>query len=216
MSKFEYTKIPNIFKREMYGKNKLIEGEYSTPELEYLSEAQWEFTEKVDGTNIRIVWDGYRVSFAGRTDKAQIPKHLLDRLNEIFGGQTKEELFEQMFGKTEMILFGEGFGEKIQNGGGLYGNVDFILFDVWVNGWWLDSATVTDIAEKFGIKRVPVVFTGTLNDGVEYIRKHPKSGLRDAELEGIVGRPVVQMFSRKGERIMVKIKCRDFERKNNV
>lgn len=213
---FEYTKIPNIFKRETYGKNKLIEGEYSTPELEYLSDALWEFTEKVDGTNIRIVWDGYRVSFAGRTDKAQIPKHLLDRLNDIFGGETKEELFEQMFGKTEAILFGEGFGEKIQKGGDLYGKVDFILFDVWVNGWWLDSENVTDIAEKFGIKRVPIVFTGTLNDGVEYIREHPKSELRDAELEGIVGRPVVQMFSRKGERIMVKIKCRDFERKNNV
>lgn len=180
---FEYTKIPNIFKRETYGKNKLIEGEYSTPELEYLSDALWEFTEKVDGTNIRIVWDGYRVSFAGRTDKAQIPKHLLDRLNDIFGGETKEELFEQMFGKTEAILFGEGFGEKIQKGGDLYGKVDFILFDVWVNGWWLDSENVTDIAEKFGIKRVPIVFTGTLNDGVEYIREHPKSELRDAELE---------------------------------
>lgn len=216
MSKFEYTKIPNIFKREMYGRNKLIEGEYATPELEYLSDAQWEFTEKVDGTNIRIVWDGYRVSFAGRTDNAQIPKHLLDRLNDLFGGETKEELFEQIFGETEAILFGEGFGEKIQKGGGLYGTADFILFDVWVNGWWLNSENVTDIAEKFGIRRVPIVFTGTLNDGVEYIRKHPKSGLRNAELEGIVGRPVVQMFSRKGERIMVKIKCRDFERKSNV
>lgn len=210
MANFEYSKIPNIFKREMYGENRLIEGEYATPELEYLSNALWEFTEKVDGTNVRILWDGYRVSFAGRTDKAQIPKHLLERLNVLFGGETKEELFEQIFGKTEVILFGEGFGEKIQKGGGLYGDVDFILFDVWVGGWWLDSVNVTDIAEKFGIRRVPVVFTGTLNDGVQYIRKHPKSKLRDAELEGIVGRPVVQMFSKKGERIMVKIKCRDF------
>lgn len=210
MANFEYSKIPNIFKREMYGGNRLIEGEYATPELEYLSNALWEFTEKVDGTNVRILWDGYRVSFAGRTDKAQIPKHLLERLNVLFGGETKEELFEQIFGKTEVILFGEGFGEKIQKGGGLYGGVDFILFDVWVGGWWLDSVNVTDIAKKFEIRRVPVVFTGTLNDGVQYIRKHPKSKLRDAELEGIVGRPVVQMFSRKGERIMVKIKCRDF------
>lgn len=210
MANFEYSKIPNIFKREMYGGNRLIEGEYATPELEYLSNALWEFTEKVDGTNVRILWDGYMVSFAGRTDKAQIPKHLLERLNVLFGGETKEELFEQIFGKTEVILFGEGFGEKIQKGGGLYGGVDFILFDVWVGGWWLDSANVTDIAKKFEIRRVPVVFTGTLNDGVQYIRKHPKSKLRDAELEGIVGRPVVQMFSKKGERIMVKIKCRDF------
>lgn len=87
MSKFEYTKIPNIFKREMYGKNKLIEGEYSTPELEYLSDALWEFTEKVDGTNIRIVWDGYRVSFAGRTDK-EVSEYELDYI-----GETDENIF---------------------------------------------------------------------------------------------------------------------------
>ena len=69
----EYTKIPNIYRRETFGKNKMIEGAYSSPELKYLSESMWEFEEKLDGTNIRILWDGYRVSFAGRTDKAQIP-----------------------------------------------------------------------------------------------------------------------------------------------
>ena len=42
----EYVKIPNIFKRETFGKNKLIEGEYSSPELEYLKDAEWEFTYK--------------------------------------------------------------------------------------------------------------------------------------------------------------------------
>lgn len=35
----EYVKIPNIFKRETFGKNKLIEGKYSSPELEYLKDA---------------------------------------------------------------------------------------------------------------------------------------------------------------------------------
>jgi large subunit ribosomal protein L23 len=35
----------------------------------------------------------------GRTDKAQIPAHLLAKLEELFGGESKEELFEQTFGK---------------------------------------------------------------------------------------------------------------------
>lgn len=206
----EYVKIPNVFKRETYGNNKLIEGEWSSPELEYLKDADWEFTEKVDGTNIRVIWDGYRVSFKGRTDKADIPKHLLEKLEELFGGTDKEELFEQTFGQSEVILFGEGYGEKIQKGGGLYGKVNFILFDVWIGGFWLDTNNVTGIADVFNIGRVPIVLTGNLMDGVEYIKGHPKSMLRDAELEGIVGRPMVQMFSRTGQRIMVKIKCRDF------
>lgn len=206
----EYIKIPNVFKRETFGNNKLIEGEYSSKELAYLKDALWEFTEKIDGTNIRIVWDGYRVSFMGRTDKAQIPAHLLAKLEEIFGGESKEELFEQTFGKKGVILFGEGFGEKIQKGGGLYGPVNFRLFDVNIDGFWLVQEAVDGIAETFNIETAPFVFRGTLDDGVRFIKSHPKSILRDAEMEGIVGRPMVQMFSRTGERIMVKIKCRDF------
>lgn len=206
----EYVKIPNIFKRETFGKNKLIEGEYSSCELSYLKDAMWEFEEKIDGTNIRICWDGYRVSFMGRTDRAQIPAHLLAKLEELFGGESKEELFEQTFGKKEVILFGEGYGEKIQKGGGLYGKVDFRLFDVYVDGFWLVQDAVDGIAKTFSIETAPFMFHGTLEDGVEYIKDHPKSKLRDAEMEGVVGRPLVQMFSRTGERIMVKIKCRDF------
>ena len=106
----EYVKIPNIFKREEFGKNRIIEGEYSTPELKYLAELPWAWSEKVDGTNVRIIWDGHRVSFGGRTDNAQIPSHLVNRLNELFSGTNKEELFEQTFGEKNVILFGEGFG----------------------------------------------------------------------------------------------------------
>lgn len=210
--KMEYTKIPNIFMREQFGKNKLIEGQYSTPELEYLSNCAWFWTEKVDGTNVRVVWDGYRVSFAGRTDKAQMPPHLLVKLEELFGGESKEELFEQKFGETPCILFGEGFGEKIQKGGGLYGPVDFILFDVFCGGMWLKRDAVEDIAAAFGVKTVPIVNIGTLPEAVEFIRQHPKSNLRDAEMEGIVCRPEFELADRRGNRIIVKIKCRDFDK----
>lgn len=205
----EYTKIPNIFKREEYGNNKLLMGRYSTDELAYLAINFWNWTEKVDGTNVRVIWDGYRVSFAGRTDKAQMPTHLLARLEELFGGADKEELFEQNFGSNNVILFGEGFGEKIQKGGGMYGAVDFILFDVFC-GMWLKRVDVEDIAQKFGIKVVPVVGCGNLAQAVDFIKTHPKSELRDAEMEGIVCRPVCELNDRRGNRIIVKIKCRDF------
>lgn len=206
----EYTKIPNVYRREEQGNNRLIMGDYSTPELSYLSECDWIWTEKVDGTNVRVIWDGYRVSFAGRTDKAQMPPHLLARLEELFGGESKEELFEQTFGQTPCILFGEGFGEKIQKGGGLYGPANFILFDVFCGGMWLKRDSVEDIAHSFELSTVPVVGNGTLPAAVEYIRQHPKSKLRDAEMEGIVCRPVCELNDRRGNRIIVKIKCRDF------
>ena len=205
----EYVKIPNIYKREEHGSNSLIKGQYTKPELEYLAGLEWSWTEKVDGTNIRIIWDGYRVSFKGRTDKADTPKALLEKLEELFGGESKEELFENLFGQKPAILYGEGYGGKIQSGGD-YGDVNFILFDAVVDGYWLKMANVQEIAASFGINYVPIVGSGTLDAAVEYIKSQPKSQLRNRELEGIVVRPMVPLFYRNGEPIMVKIKCRDF------
>ena len=206
----QYVKIPNIYKRETYGNNKIIEGDYSTPELRLLSQIDWEWTEKVDGTNIRVIWDGHNVSFAGRTDKAQIPDHLLEKLEQLFGGTNKEEIFEQNFGEKEVILFGEGYGEKIQKGGGLYGPVNFILFDVTVNGVWLDRSNAKNVASAFNIDFVPFIGIGSLKKAVEYIKDHPKSLLKDDVMEGIVGRPMCELQDKNGNRIIVKIKCRDF------
>ena len=208
---YEYVKIPNIYKRETFGKNRLIEGDFSSPLVEYLSKNDWYFTEKVDGTNIRIIWDGFRVSFMGRTDRAEIPSHLYARLEELFVGRTKEELFEQKFGDKQVILYGEGFGEKIQKGGGLYGKVDFILFDVVVAGHWLNRENVEDVARTFQIRIVPIVGSGTLLDAVNFIKTHPTSMLRDAEMEGVVCKTKhVQYFDADKNPIMVKVKCVDF------
>ena len=207
----EYVKIPNVFKREEGKKdNRLLEGVWSTPELEYLRNRPWVWTEKVDGTNVRVMWDGYEVSFGGRTDKAQMPVHLVNRLNTLFGGDDKEETFESHFGQTPCILFGEGFGEKIQSGAA-YGPVDFILFDVFCGGMWLTRENVEKIAETFGIRCVPIVGSGPLPEAVEFIRAHPKSVLRDDIMEGVVCRPAVELADRRGNRIIVKIKCRDFK-----
>ena len=115
----EYHKIETVFERDLEGSKKLIEGRYRDKTVEYLANCKWRFTEKIDGTNIRVYWDGHCVNFGGRTEKAQIPMHLLEYLNATFGGNENEEIFEQMFGDKEVILFGEGYGPKIQKGGGL-------------------------------------------------------------------------------------------------
>jgi hypothetical protein len=81
----EYHKIKTLFKRDMSSKNKtLLEGEWTLPEFEYLAKNVWTFTEKVDGTNIRVVFENGAVTYGGRTDEAQIPATLVARLNERF------------------------------------------------------------------------------------------------------------------------------------
>lgn len=210
----EYPKIETLFKRDMEGSKQIVIGAYRDPTVEFLKDCQWEFTEKIDGTNIGIVWDGHRVSFQGRTERAQIPTHLVNKLNELFGSVESEELFEQKFSDTEVILFGEGYGTKIQAVGSRYRNdVSFILFDVYIpaHNLWLTRESVNDIAKSFGIDAVPVIFTGTLDEGIAYVKEEHISTIGTAPMEGLVGRPATELRDRRGKRIMVKIKARDFK-----
>ena len=211
---YKYHKIETIYQRDMEGSKKLMPGVYRDETVESLKDIKWQFTEKIDGTNIGIHWDGHKVHIQGRTERAQIPAFLLDRLNELFGGDENEQLFEQTFGETEAVLFGEGYGAKIQRGGSYIPNgVDFILFDVYIaNGdLYLRRDDVEDIAKTFGIDVVPIVLEGTLDDAVEFVKGHPKSTIGTADMEGVVGRPKVEVKDRRGKRIIVKIKYKDFK-----
>lgn len=210
----EYTKIETIFERDMEGTKKLIEGKFRNETVEYLKENRWIGTEKIDGTNIGIVWDGHKVSYQGRTERAQIPAHLMNKLIEMFGGAVNEELFEQKFGEMQVILFGEGYGAKIQKGGGNYrSDVSFILFDVCLpeQNLWLKRDAVEDIAKTFGVDVVPIVYEGDIAGAVEFVKSKPKSTIGMADMEGIVCKPAVDMLDRMGRRLIVKIKVCDFE-----
>lgn len=206
----EYEKIETLFLRDDKTK-KLVEGKYRNETVEFLKDIDWEFTEKIDGTNIRICWDGHKVQYLGRTDKAQIPSQLMNRLIEIFGGDVNEEIFEQHFGENEVMLIGEGYGAKIQSGGDYRQDNDFILFDVCINGNYQPREVVKAIAGYFNIDTVPIIMTGKLQDGVDYVKTKPKSTIGTANMEGLVARPKVELKDRCGNRLIVKIKVRDFE-----
>ena len=207
----EYHKIETLFERDVDGSKKLIEGNFRNKTIEFLKDNEWDFTEKIDGTNIRVVWDGHKVSFYGRTDNAQIPNHLMERLNVLFSTNESEEMFEQKFGENFVMLFGEGYGTKIQKGGLYRNDVDFILFDILVGEIYLERENVEDIAKAFGVDVVPIIFSGKLLEAVEYIKGNPDSTFGTAKMEGLVGRPRVEIFDRRGNRVIVKIKVCDFE-----
>ena len=207
----EYNKIDTIYERDTLGTKKLIEGKFRNETVAYLANNTWEFTEKIDGTNIRIYWDGHKITFGGRTDRASIPSHLVNKLTEIFLNEETEQLFEQKFGETEVILFGEGYGVKIQNGGDYRSDVGFILFDVLIGENYQSRESVEDIAKAFALEIVPIVLRGTIQEAVEFIKTKPNSTIGNAKMEGVVGRPTMELKDRCGHRLIVKIKCRDFE-----
>jgi hypothetical protein len=206
-----YHKIETIFNRDETGSKKLIEGSWRNETVEFLADNIWLFTEKIDGTNIRVMWDGHNITFGGRTESSSIPAHLMNKLIEMFANEATEQLFEQIFGEKEVIFFGEGYGPKIQSVGSQYrDDVSFILFDVMVNDMFLKREDVEGIASCFDVDVVPVIFFGTLKNAVEYVKTKPMSTIGTAPMEGLVGRPQVEIKDRRGERVIVKIKVKDF------
>lgn len=206
----EYTKIQTIFKRDPNTKYKtLLMGEYSTPELKYLKDNTWLFTEKVDGTNIRVTYRDGVLTYHGRSDNSSIPSKLLNNLVAKFSPMLS--VFEEVFGNASACLYGEGHGAGIEKGGGNYGpEQDFVLFDVVVGDWWLRRPDVEDVASNFNIEIVPILGIGTLSDMVDTVRGGLQSAWGDFTAEGIVARPTTELFGRNGERVITKLKHRDF------
>lgn len=211
----KYQKIENIINYD--GKGNLPVD--FTEKYKTLKDIQVFGTEKVDGTNIGIVWDGYRISLQGRTEKSQLPKHLEQKLTEMFLTEEMENVFEQVFGEKEAIVFGEGYGEKIQQGGGNYfsltgDRVGFIAFDVVIDGYYLSRENVEDVCNKLNIPVVPVVYRGTLKGALHYVLNNRESKVALSnnaknDIEGIVCQPNIQLFDSRGNRIIFKVKYRD-------
>jgi hypothetical protein len=186
----------------------LIIGDWSLPEFEYLQNCSWYFTEKIDGTNVRVMWNGQDVMFAGRTDRAQMLTKLLARLQERFRDKV---LLGKVLAEGPVCLYGEGYGAGIQGVGGMYGaGQDFILFDVKYGDTWLRREDVEDIALKLGLKSVPIIGRGTLGNACSTVKYGLHSQVGISLAEGLVVRPAVELLTRRGARVIAKIKSRDF------
>jgi len=205
-----YHKIKTVFKRDPDNQYKtLLEGDYALSEFEYLAENEWVFTEKIDGTNIRVIWDGERVTFGGKSGNAQIPAHLGNALQAAFPA----DILHPVFPDGPAVLYGEGYGAKIQKGGGNYRpDQGFILFDVYCGEMWLERQNVNDIAMKLDIPHVPVVGIGTLQAAVNKVQIGFDSVYGDFRAEGLVMRPATELLTRRGHRVITKIKYKDFPR----
>jgi len=217
----EYFKINSLWKRQDYEKGlpkgshgPLLEGQYSEWEFENIK--RWSVEEKIDGTNVRILYnqsgpgEPFELTFAGRTSNAQMPCHLLKKLQELFS----LEKFNQVFPEARrVVLFGEGYGPKIQACGGNYSKeVGFILFDVYIDGWWLKREDVKIISERLLIPMVPQLGIMTEEEVVDFVKSKPISrcSLVPQMMEGVVCRSEPLMLFRNGNPMIWKLKCKEF------
>ena len=201
-----YHKIQTLWHRDPENKHRtLLEGVWSMQEFEYLKDLRWDFTEKVDGTNIRIRrnTDGH-LYIGGRTDRADIRATLSEAIHKLF--EDPEGLL------PGLVLYGEGYGAGIQKGGGNYrSDNSFVLFDAWSEHGWMPRTRLVELARQINCDLVPIIGEGTLMDAVEMTKKGFRSTWGDFQAEGIVARPSTELLTACGKRIITKVKCKDFE-----
>lgn len=164
----------------------------------------------------------YKIEYHGKTDRAQMPSELLSFLQEkyplekmldVFGLHPEMEVEDGKDYPT-YIVYGEGYGRKIQAGGNYIKNgVSFIVFDVRIGDWYLLREGMLEIAEKMGAETVPFIGLMTVDEAVEYVRKGFKSVIaenKDYNAEGLVLKSPYGIRLRNGHRLIFKIKTCDW------
>jgi hypothetical protein len=220
----KYPKIETLLER---GEDGGITSKYRRAEFGLVP--RWAVYEKVDGTNIRVTigpaLPGVTVSgeplpsvkIGGRTANAQIPTKLLAHLQEILPPPEKlRDVFGDAGGEP-FVIYGEGYGPGIQNGGAYASGPGFRIFDVRCGHIWLEQDDVDDIAAKLGILRVP--FLGFHSTATACALAHGDQdsivakvdGGTGRKMEGVVARAYPTLLDRLGKRVMWKLKARDFK-----
>lgn len=208
-----YPKIETAFERD---KKFVVIPELRRPVLSAIS--KWIVTEKVDGTNIRLTRDRGGWSIGGRTDNSQFSAKMYTFLEDItkkIDAKTGNILRD--FGLLSITLYGEGYGPSIQKGGVYRDDLGFILFDVSVDDrTWLDDMQVSTTASRLGLERVPILGYWTFDEIVEKVKRGIPSEVaknhgKEFQAEGIVARSIEPIYDRRGERVMLKLKTKDFK-----
>lgn len=234
MLKIKYPKIETLFIRD--------ENHKVTPQLritDFDNIKNCIITEKIDGTNAQIVLSinydtlDVKVRFCSRENEIEkkdimyiadtcCKKLKLDKIAEFYHNEIalNQKTAVIKDNASELRLFGEVYGPGI-NKGALYSKEkDFRLFDIQIGTHFMNYDEMISLAERLGIKVVPIIYQGPLVDLLEYdklkgflekfttriIDEDGTGGLA----EGIVIRPEPLLLNRYGERIIIKIKRSDF------
>lgn len=209
-----YLKIRNVYKFNADTK-KYIRGEFAYPALEYLKDLKWIATEKYDGTNTRVYWDGYKVSFYGRGNRSEFSDKMKALYNNVF--ENAEIIFEQNFSHAdgspkEVTLFMETYGGKIQGAKNRkwYNEKEesLIGFDVMIDGKYIDRAEIKSVFDLFNIPSVELKEYNNLQEIIDEVEERSKEEQKDY-FEGYVATPKIPLYAitENQGRIIIKVKC---------
>jgi hypothetical protein len=208
----KYPKIETLFERD--NQTRKVTARIRCPEFSIPTD--WLATEKIDGTNVRVGFDleTGSIQYGGRTDNAQLSSDLWTYLTRTFTVEALGRTFEPA--RASVVIYGEGYGPKIQSGGAYREDVAVRIFDVRYGDLWLEWKDVEKVAAKLEVSTVPCLAGRSTQVIVNDVRagfpSHvpPEEGGKGRPVEGVVARTIPLLLNRRGQRVMWKLKTKDF------
>lgn len=141
-----------------------IQNFYRHPNI-FEDDEQVVITEKIHGTNSRVGVvreDGEWVYAAGSHKVRWMDFKPASRYWQPLRQENMLDMLADICNeKDNVIVFGEIFGSSVQDMDyGVEGDAGYRVFDISVNGEYLDWPAVTTICFRYGLKTVPVIYEG--------------------------------------------------------
>ena len=169
--------------------------------------------EKIHGTSAHIKWSAEKKElhyFSGGED--------YNRFVGLFDSTILKEKFSEVFVTSNVIVYGEAYGGKQQGMSGTYGKeLKFVAFDVRIDDLWLDVPKAENVCEKLGIEFVSYYKVSTDLESLDDMRdKDSRQAIRngigpDKKREGVVLRPLIELTTNNGSRVIAKHKADEFK-----
>jgi Rnl2 family RNA ligase len=202
------------------------------------SDEVWIVTEKLHGVNFSIWYDGHEIKYARRSGfiKENENFYNYDIIKNRYETMV-EGLYEYNDHINELVLYGELIGgsyphpnveklniKTIQKGVFYTNTIDFVIFDIMVNGKYLSYYEMNDLLWATQFKTVPYLFSGTLKDCLEYpndnvsimCKQYDLPSISDNICEGVVIKPNKPLFFNNESRIILKNKNEKFSEKKKI
>lgn len=201
----------------IFKKYNSITNSYSTKFLDILKmysldEGLWYTQEKIHGANFAFYTQQGELKTAKRTSFFSAGSFFNCGELAVAMKDSIVALGDHLGAENEVIVYGElcggaypGFPQKrkaVQRDIKYSPELEFFMFDIMVNGEYLEFSKVIDLSWEFGIPLAPVLHKGTLEECLAYnnkfITKVPRilgyDDLEDNFCEGTVVRPEVTKF----------------------
>lgn len=216
----DFTKYPKLF--SPFIKDDKFR---NTEELIYtLPKGDWVVTEKIDGTNIRIIItkpndNGEREVLIGTR---KLILNTEDKSSQQFMGCLEEvnlyklkEYFKDI--DSTVVIYGEGYGEGVQTGAIYSSKKNYRVFDIRIGNAYQDWKYVEKVCLDNQLNIVPVLAIvdqidynscqKILNENQETLIKGGLGG----KCEGYIFKIEPVLLNKYGERLIFKAKFRDFK-----